>query len=98
MFAKSNDPGTVTPFQATPSALASTMGAANIVRVALGGPGSIFCMWIVALIGMATKYSKVVLSIHYCQKNKNDEWVDGPMYYIEKSLIRKKSPLSLPLH
>ncbi|MDM5153090.1 sodium:alanine symporter family protein [Bacillus sp. DX1.1] len=94
IFAKSNAPGTVTPFQATASALASTMGAANIVGVpvaiALGGPGAIFWMWIVALIGMATKYSEVVLGIHYRQKNEQGEWVGGPMYYIEKGLGWKK--------
>lgn len=94
MFAKSNAPGTVTPFQATTSALASTMGAANIVGVpvaiALGGPGAIFWMWVVALIGMATKYSEVVLGIHYRQKNEQGEWVGGPMYYIEKGLGWKK--------
>lgn len=94
IFAKSNAPGTVTPFQATASALASTMGAANIVGVpvaiALGGPGAIFWMWIVALIGMATKYSEVVLGIHYRQKNEHGEWVGGPMYYIEKGLGWKK--------
>ncbi|CAM4412147.1 amino acid carrier protein [Bacillus manliponensis] len=94
IFSKNNAPGTVTPFQATTSALASTMGAANIVGVpvaiALGGPGAIFWMWIVALIGMATKYAEVVLGVHYRQKNENGEWVGGPMYYIEKGLGWKK--------
>lgn len=94
IFAKSTAPGTVTPFQVATSALASTMGAANIVGVpvaiALGGPGAIFWMWIVALIGMATKYSEVVLGIHYRQKNEHGEWVGGPMYYIEKGLGWKK--------
>ncbi len=95
MFAKSNAPGSVTPFQATTSALASTMGAANIVGVpvaiSLGGPGAIFWMWAVALIGMATKYSEVLLGIHYRQKNEEGEWVGGPMYYIDKGLGWKKA-------
>lgn len=94
IFSKSDAPGTVTPFQATTSALASTMGAANIVGVpvaiALGGPGALFWMWMVALIGMATKYSEVVLGIHYRHKNEKGEYVGGPMYYIRKGLGWKK--------
>ncbi|SIT74062.1 alanine/glycine:cation symporter family protein [Edaphobacillus lindanitolerans] len=94
IFSKSEGDGTLTPFQATTSALASTMGAANIVGVpvaiALGGPGAIFWMWLVALIGMGTKYSEVVLGIHYREKNKEGEYVGGPMYYIKKGLGWKK--------
>ncbi|KGX87921.1 alanine/glycine:cation symporter family protein [Pontibacillus litoralis] len=94
MFKKSNAPGTVTPFQATTSALASTMGAANIVGVpvaiALGGPGAIFWMWAVAFIGMATKYAEVLLGNQYRQKNEEGDWVGGPMYYIRNGLGWKK--------
>nr|WP_218843150.1 sodium:alanine symporter family protein [Sporosarcina sp. JAI121] len=94
LFAKSDAPGTLTPFQATTAALASTMGAANIVGVpvaiALGGPGAIFWMWIVALIGIGTKYSEVVLGLHYREKNDRGEYVGGPMYYIQKGLGWKK--------
>ncbi|GGJ94662.1 sodium:alanine symporter [Lentibacillus kapialis] len=95
MLSKNHAPGTVTPFQATASALASTMGAANIVGVpvaiALGGPGAVFWMWIVALIGMATKYSEVVLGLKYREKNTQGEYVGGPMYYIRKGLGWKKT-------
>ncbi|WJY27745.1 alanine/glycine:cation symporter family protein [Sporosarcina trichiuri] len=94
IFAQSDSPGTLTPFQATTAALASTMGAANIVGVpvaiALGGPGAIFWMWLVALIGIGTKYSEVVLGIEYREKNKHGEYVGGPMYYIKKGLGWKK--------
>lgn len=90
MFSKSDKPGSVTPFQAATSALASTIGAANMVGVpvaiAMGGPGAVFWMWIVALISMATKYSEVVLGVKYRQKNEEGEWVGGPMYYIDKGL------------
>ncbi|QYY42743.1 alanine/glycine:cation symporter family protein [Aneurinibacillus thermoaerophilus] len=90
MFKKSDEPGSVTPFQAATSALASTVGAANIVGVPvaiiLGGPGAVFWMWIVSFIGMATKYSEVVLGVKYRQKNAEGDWVGGPMYYIEKGL------------
>ncbi|QTD40898.1 sodium:alanine symporter family protein [Sporosarcina sp. Te-1] len=94
IFSKSEGNGTLTPFQATTSALASTMGAANIVGVpvaiALGGPGAIFWMWLVALIGIGTKYSEVVLGMHYREKNELGEYVGGPMYYIRKGLGWKK--------
>ncbi|GGG15655.1 sodium:alanine symporter [Lysinibacillus alkalisoli] len=90
IFTKSEGDGTVSPFQATTAALASTIGAANIVGVpvaiALGGPGAIFWMWLVAMIGMATKYAEVVLGVKYRTKNAEGEWVGGPMYYIEQGL------------
>ncbi|WP_203364626.1 sodium:alanine symporter family protein [Bacillus sp. REN10] len=90
IFTKHDAPGSVTPFQATTSALASTIGAANIVGVpvaiALGGPGAIFWMWLVAMIGMASKYSEVVLGVKYRTKNEAGEWTGGPMHYIEKGL------------
>lgn len=91
IFSKPDDSeGTLTPFQAATSALASTVGAANIVGVpvaiAFGGPGAIFWMWVVSLIGMASKYSEVVLGVKYREKNKDGEYVGGPMYYIEKGL------------
>ncbi|MGJ9384384.1 alanine/glycine:cation symporter family protein [Salipaludibacillus sp. CF4.18] len=90
MFKKSEGEGTITAFQALAGSLASTVGAANIVGVpvaiALGGPGAIFWMWMVALIGMATKYSEVVLGMMYRTKNKRGEYVGGPMYYIDKGL------------
>lgn len=94
ILSKGSGDGTLTPFQATTSALASTMGAANIVGVpvaiALGGPGAIFWMWIVALIGIGTKYSEVVLGIKYREKNAAGDYVGGPMYYIKKGLGWKK--------
>lgn len=90
MFSKGDAPGSVTPFQASTSALASTVGAANIVGVplaiGLGGPGAVFWMWLVALIGMGTKYSEVVLGLKYRTKNEAGEWTGGPMHYIEKGL------------
>lgn len=90
MFGKSDDPGSVTPFQAVTSALASTVGAANIVGVptaiALGGPGAVFWMWAVAFVGMAIKYSEVVLGVKYRETNEEGNYVGGPMYYIDKGL------------
>lgn len=90
VFDKKKKRGTITPFQAFTSTLGTTAGATNIVGVAvaisLGGPGALFWMWVVALIGMATKYSEIVLGLKYREKNKEGEWVGGPMYYIRKAL------------
>ncbi|MFC2949039.1 alanine/glycine:cation symporter family protein [Virgibacillus sediminis] len=90
VFKKNRHMGTITPFQAFTSALASTAGATNIVGVpiaiALGGPGALFWMWLVALIGMATKYGEILLGMKYREKNDKGIWVGGPQYYIRKAL------------
>lgn len=82
--------GAVTPFQAISTALASTVGTGNIIGVATaiasGGPGAVFWMWVSAFFGMMTKYSEVVLAIHYRKRNADNEWVGGPMYYIREGL------------
>ncbi len=82
--------GEVTPFQAVTTALAATVGTGNIsgviAAVTLGGPGSIFWLWITALIGMCTKFSEVVLAIRYRERNKDGDWVGGPMYSIKNGL------------
>ena len=87
IFKKAEGSGTITPFQAATSALASTIGAANIVGVpiaiATGGPGAIFWMWIIAIFGCALKYSEIILGIKYRTKNEDGEYVGGPMYYLK---------------
>ena len=86
ILSKSSGDGTISPFQAATSALASTIGAANIIgvplAVATGGPGAIFWMWLIALFGCALKYSEIILGIKYRIKNEDGEYVGGPMYYI----------------
>jgi len=85
--------GTVTPFQAVTTALASTVGAANIVGVPVaiffGGPGAVFWMWVTAIFGMITKYVEVVLGVMYREKNSKGEYVGGPMYYLKNGLKSK---------
>ena len=80
----------VTPFQAVATALASTVGTGNITGVAtaitIGGPGAVFWMWVSAFFGMMTKYAEVLLAVKFREKNERNEWVGGPMYYIEKGL------------
>ena len=85
--------GTLTPFQAVCTALAATVGTGNIAGVAgaiaIGGPGAVFWMWISALLGMGTKFSEVVLAVHYRERNDRGDLVGGPMYYIKNGLGKK---------
>ena len=82
--------GEVTPLQALTTALAATVGTGNIAgitaAVTLGGAGAIFWLWVSALLGMATKYSEVMLSVKYRERNVLGDWVGGPMYYIKNGL------------
>ncbi|MBM7649312.1 AGCS family alanine or glycine:cation symporter [Bacillus ectoiniformans] len=97
-FSKENEEdakaeGDVSNFKALMTALAATIGNGNIAGVAtaitLGGPGAIFWMWVVGLLGMATKYAEALLAMKYRVKNANGEYSGGPMYYIERGLGRK---------
>lgn len=82
--------GSITPFQAVCTALASTVGTGNIAGVAgaiaIGGPGAVFWMWISAFLGMCTKFAEVILAVHFRGKNEKGDWVGGPMYYIKNGL------------
>ncbi|MBQ0064282.1 MAG: alanine:cation symporter family protein [Firmicutes bacterium] len=84
----------ISQFQSLCTALAATIGTGNIVGVSTaiisGGPGAIFWMWIMSILGMMTNYSENVLGIFYRIKNKNDEWSGGAMYYLENGLGSKK--------
>jgi len=80
------------------TALASTLGTGSIIGIALaikaGGPGAVFWMWISAFFGMITKYSEIVLSVHYRTKNEKGFFVGGPMYYLQNGLGSKLLSLS----
>lgn len=85
--------GEISPFQALMTCLAATVGTGNIAGVAtaifLGGPGALFWMWCTALVGMATKFSEVVLAVHYREKDERNEHVGGPMYAIKNGLGKR---------
>ena len=93
LFNKSShnkDDAGVSPFQAVATAMAGTIGTGSIAGIATaivsGGPGAVFWMWISALLGMATKYSEIILSLNYRKKNSKGQWVGGPMYYIKNGI------------
>ncbi len=84
----------ISQFQSLCTALAATIGTGNIVGIATaiisGGPGSIFWMWVMAILGMMTNYSENVLGIYYRRKNEKGEWSGGAMYYLSDGLGAKK--------
>ncbi|SBT17737.1 Amino-acid carrier protein AlsT [Marinomonas gallaica] len=85
-----NDRGGISPFQALCTSLASRVGTGNMAGVAvalvLGGPGAIFWMWMVALIGMATAYAESTLAQLYKVRDANGQLRGGPAFYIAKGL------------
>jgi AGCS family alanine or glycine:cation symporter len=94
LFDKGRGEGSVSPFMATATALASTVGASNIVGVPLaiayGGPGALFWMWVTYLVGSATKFSEAVLGVYYRVKNVDGYYVGGPGYYMSQGFPIKK--------
>ena len=92
MFDRSGDKNKerMTPFQATSTSLAGTVGMGNMAGVAtalsIGGPGAIFWMWVLAFFGMITKAAEVTIGVHYRDVDENGHTHGGPMYYINKAL------------
>ena len=86
----STEKGDISPFNALMTALSATIGTGNIAGVATaifyGGPGAIFWMWLIALIGMATKFCEATLAVHFREVDANGHYVGGPMYYIRNGL------------
>ena len=83
----------VSAFQAFTISTASRVGTGNITGVALaiaiGGPGAVFWMWVVALIGMATAFIESTLAQVYKVRD-GEQFRGGPAYYMEKALGNRK--------
>lgn len=90
---KKNSKGDINPYEALMTTLAGAIGTGAIVGVSTGlvtgGLGSLFWMWLTALLGMATKYAESLLAIKYRILDKRGEMVGGPMEYIEHGLKMK---------
>jgi len=97
----SKGPGDISPFQALMTAMAATVGTGNIAGVAtaiyFGGPGALFYMWVIALVGMATKYSEAVCAVAYREVDELGNHVGGPMYYIKNGVGAKFPKVALVL-
>lgn len=90
LFEKSEGQGSVTPFQAVATALASTVGVGNIAGVStaifIGGPGALFWLWVSGLLGMCTKYAEIVTAMHYRERDENGTMRGGAMYTLKQGL------------
>ena len=79
----------ISSFQAFAVSVATRVGTGNLAGVAtaivIGGPGAVFWMWLIALIGSATAFVESTLAQLYKQKHK-DSFIGGPAYYIQKGL------------
>ncbi|MHC1750680.1 MAG: alanine/glycine:cation symporter family protein [Cellulosilyticaceae bacterium] len=85
-------PSSISSFQAFCIGTASRVGTGNLAGVAiaisLGGPGAVFWMWLIALIGAASSFIESTLAQIYKVKS-NNTYVGGPAYYMEKGLGKK---------
>ena len=88
-----DDPGAINHFQALSAALSATVGLGNIggvaLAIALGGPGAIFWMWVIGLLGMSVKFTEVTLSMLYRNTDDPENPHGGPMWVAHKALERK---------
>lgn len=93
-----DDPGAINHFQALSAALSATVGLGNIggvaVAIALGGPGAIFWMWIVGLVGMAIKTVEVTQSMLYRNTDQRDDPHGGPMFVVSQGLAKMRPELA----
>ncbi|MCM1513111.1 MAG: sodium:alanine symporter family protein [Oxalobacter formigenes] len=90
---KKDGKGDITPFNALMTAMAAHVGTGNIAGVATaiyyGGPGALFWMWVIAVIGMGTMFCEATLAVYFREKDTQGNTVGGPMYYIKKGMGKK---------
>ncbi len=88
-----SDSSGISSFQALSTSLSARVGMGNLAGVAfaisVGGPGAVFWMWVIALLGMATGYAESLLAQVYKVRNDAGEFRGGPAYYIELGLGSK---------
>jgi AGCS family alanine or glycine:cation symporter len=95
-YAKPEDKGEISQFQALSAALSGTVGTGNIAGVAvaitLGGPGATFWMIVAGFLGMTTKFVECTLAVKYRQIQPDGTVSGGPMYYIKAALEKYNLP------
>lgn len=91
--------GQISSFEALTSAIAATVGMGNIAGVAIaltmGGPGSIFWMWVSAIVGMSTKFFEGTLAVMFKGKDDLGHIQGGPMYMITEGIGKKWKPMAV---
>lgn len=89
----SKEKNNVTSFQAFCISTASRVGTGNLagiaIAISIGGPGSIFWMWLIALIGSSSSFIESTLAQIFKTKDKDGSYRGGPAYYMEKGLNAK---------
>lgn len=89
LFSGGNSAQGISPFQAFSLAISGRVGTGNIIGVAsaisFGGPGAVFWMWVIALLGATSAFAEATLGQVYKQEIKG-QYRGGPAYYIEKGL------------
>ncbi|MGF1696760.1 sodium:alanine symporter family protein [Vibrio kyushuensis] len=84
------DKAGISSFQALCTSLAARVGTGNMAGVAValtaGGPGAIFWMWLIAMLGMATSFAESTLAQLYKTRDSDGNYRGGPAYYMEKGL------------
>lgn len=92
------DPGAISHFQALSTALSGTVGLGNIagvaIAVSLGGPGAVFWMWVVGIVGMCLKMTEVTQSMLYRDISVPDNPRGGPMWVCKRGLAQLDPRLS----
>ena len=82
----------ISSFQAFAVSVATRVGTGNLAGVAsaiaIGGPGAVFWMWVIALIGSATAFVESTLAQLFKKKHK-DSFIGGPAYYIQQGLHKR---------
>ncbi|UTW03379.1 alanine:cation symporter family protein [Amphritea atlantica] len=90
---KHEQQGHLSSFQALLLSVAGRVGGGNIAGVAvaitLGGPGAIFWMWVIGLMGMATSYFECTLAQTFKKAEPDGTYRGGPAYYIRRGLGKK---------
>ncbi|MCS5707993.1 amino acid carrier protein [Candidatus Berkiella cookevillensis] len=87
--------GHATSFSALSAVLGGNLGTGNIAGIAvaltMGGPGALFWMWVMAILGSVLKFVGCTLGVLYRTRDEAGEYVGGPMYYLHRALGLKKT-------
>jgi len=91
-YDRKDDPGAISHYQALSTALSATVGLGNIagvaLAIALGGPGALFWMWIVGVVGMALKSTEVTQSMLFRDMSDPENPHGGPMWVCKRGFAQ----------
>ena len=94
LFEPSDDENSVSSLQAMLVSTASRVGTGNIIGVStaicLGGPGAVFWMWVMCIIGASSAFIESTLAQIYKRKDAKGHFYGGPAYYITEALHKPK--------